>query len=57
MLLDLAFGGKGFSLTTLAGTALVMAPTAWVMATRAARPGEVVAVPISEDATEGVNAP
>jgi drug/metabolite transporter (DMT)-like permease len=57
MLLELAFGGKGFSLTTLAGTALVMAPTAWVMATRAARPGEVVAVPISEDATEGVNAP
>jgi drug/metabolite transporter (DMT)-like permease len=57
MILDLAFGGKWFSLTTLAGTALVMAPTAWVMATRAARPGEVVAVPISEDPTEGVNAP
>jgi drug/metabolite transporter (DMT)-like permease len=36
--LDLAFGGQPFNLVTLAGMALVMAPTAWVMA--ADRPAE-----------------
>src|SRR5262249_721707 len=34
--LDLAFGGPGPNAATLAGIGLIMAPTAWVMAGRAA---------------------
>ncbi len=43
--LDLLFGIPGFHLSTLAGIALVLAPTAWVILSRSQDEGHVLARP------------